>query len=773
MSAPRAKVLLPIPMGELYDYRLPDGTPVRDGALVRVPFGGRTLHGVLWGEGASDVPEAKLKGIDQLGALPPFTPAMRSFIDWVADYTLTPRGAVLKMALSVPEALEAPKAQRAFRIRRVQAPHPGPLPKGEGVSRTPARTRVLELLADGIARSAAEITKQARVGAAVVKGLAEAGAIEEVSLAVPLPEQHFDFERRVTEFSPAQTAAADALIQKVAAKTYSATLLDGVTGSGKTEVYFAAIEAALKAGQQVLVLLPEIALSVQWLERFRARFGAAPAVWHSGVPRAKKRDTWRGVAEGSTRLVVGARSALFLPFKNLALIVVDEEHEAAYKQEEGVIYQARVMAVVRAYIESIPVVLVSATPALETVANVENKRYGRLHLPERHAGAEYPEVEIADIRGLPATRWISDPLRAAIADTLGKGQQVMLFLNRRGYAPLTLCRACGHRFQCPSCSTWLVQHGKGVVRVESRESRGRFPPPNLPPQAGGVGVGAARDSRLSTLDSRHSLQCHHCGYVEPMPKACPKCAVEDKLAPCGPGVERVRDEVAALFPDAKLALMDSDSVQTVAEAEALVARMERGDIDILVGTQMMAKGHHFPKLALVGVIDADIGLSGGDLRASERTYQLLHQITGRAGREDAPGRAILQTAQPDHPAIRAMAEGDRDGFLGEELHAREIALMPPFTRLAAIIVSGIKEDEARRVAHAIGRQAMGEALPQVTILGPAPAPLYRLRGKFRFRLLVRADRTLSIQKLLRRWIAAVPIPRTTQVKVDVDPYSFL
>jgi primosomal protein N' (replication factor Y) len=528
-----------------------------------------------------------------------------------------------------------------------------------------------------------------------------------------------------------QKAAAGRLADSVA-EGFSVTLLDGVTGAGKTEVYFEAVAAALRAGRQVLVLVPEIALTGQWLDRFARRFGTAPEVWHSDLARGRRRHCWRRIAQGRAKVVVGARSALFLPFPDLGLIVVDEEHDSSYKQEDGVIYHARDMAVVRARLGEIPAILVSATPSLETVANVESGRYGRLHLPSRHGGAGLPSVELVDMRRdpPPRQRWLAPPLLLALKDTLAAGEQSLLFLNRRGYAPLTLCRACGHRLQCPNCTAWLVEH-----RLSGR------------------------------------LQCHHCGYAAGLPKECTDCGAEDSMVACGPGVERLAEEISALFPEARLALMTSDTVRGPGAAAAFVEAIANHEIDIILGTQIVAKGHHFPMLTLVGVVDADLGLMGGDLRASERTFQILHQVAGRAGREDRPGRVMLQTYHPDHPVMRALADGARDRFLEEEAAMRREGGWPPFGRLAALILSGRNEADVDAAASALGRA--GPNNNDMRVLGPAPAPLAMLRGRHRRRLLLKATRNTDMQKTLRQWLSRVRWPNGVRVQVDVDPYSFL
>ncbi len=666
MSSLFAEVLLPIARDAPYSYRVPEGMALVPGQSVTVPLGKREQVGVVWHlTQQCDVPADKLRDITALHELPPFTDSMRAFIDWVAEYTLSPKGMVLRMAMPVPEAFVP--------LKRVVKLKPAP-----------------------------------------------------VRVALPPPP-----------LMPAQVDAAAQLVSAVDAGGYQAFLLDGVTGSGKTEVYFAAITRALEQGKQVLVLLPEIALSTQWLTRFVERFGMEPVVWHSAVTPARKREGWKQVLKGEAKVVVGARSALFLPFQNLGLVVVDEEHDPSYKQEEGVCYHGRDMAVARAHVTGIPIVLASATPSLETLVNLERGRYRLLSLPDRVGGAAYPDVRIVDMRGTPKGQWLSASLIQAVGEVLASGQQSMLFLNRRGYAPLLLCRACGYRFECPDCSTWLVMHQQAT-----------------------------------------RMQCHHCGWQAPAPNLCPACAKPDTLTPCGPGVERVHEEVSRLFPTARVVEMTSDTVETLLQAERTVQAMAGGQIDILIGTQMMAKGYHFPKLRLIGVVDADVGLAGGDLRAMERSYQLLHQIAGRAGREGGKSLALLQTLLPDHAVMQAMVKGDRDAFIAWELRARQEAGMPPFTRLVSVLLTCRDEAVLRRAAVELARQAPGTLLADIEkgemrVLGPAPAPLYRLRGRYRVRFLCKAQRQVPMQAMIRHWIAATPLPRTVDVRVDVDPYAFV
>ncbi|HEX9463723.1 MAG TPA: primosomal protein N' [Alphaproteobacteria bacterium] len=729
------RVLLPLPLAGAYDYRAAPELGLQPGDFVHVPLGRRHLVGVVWdGAPSAELPEARLKAVSRRCDAPPMPADMRRFIDWVAAYTLAAPGAVLRMAMSVPAAFEPPRPTTLARLSD-RAPHPDSIDPEDKPRLTAARVRVLREMRAGPPRPVPEIARAAGVGAGVVRALIDLGWVETVAAvpnAAPLPEA----QGQAPELSPDQAAAAAALVGKLAGG-FSVTLLDGVTGSGKTEVYFEAIAANLSAGRQTLVLLPEIALSAQWFARYKTRFGASPAVWHSEIGPALRRRTWRDVAEGRTKVVVGARSALFLPFASLGLIVVDEEHEAAFKQEDGVIYHARDMAIVRARFAQCPAVLASATPSLETTLNVERNRYAALHLPDRHGGAALPQIHTVDLRKHPPPRnaFLSPTLREALRATLSAGEQAMLFLNRRGYAPLTLCRACGHRLNCPSCTSWLVEHRR----------TGR-------------------------------LLCHHCGHSEPRPDSCPSCGAADSFVPCGPGVERVAEEAAALFPEARLAVVTSDTIDGPRAAEEFVRRMTAHEIDLLIGTQIVAKGHHFPTLTLVGVVDADLGLAGGDLRAAERTYQLLHQVAGRAGRGDRPGRALLQTYMPEHPVMQALTRlsagrESRDGFLAAEADERQRHGWPPFGKLAALIIAGPDAQAVDAVARRLAATAPDR--DGVEVLGPAPAPLALLRGRHRRRFLMKARRDANLHAAIEAWLEPLKPPASVRIQVDVDPYSFL
>ncbi len=720
----RAAVLLPYPFPGPFDYRVPEGLAPMPGDLVLVPLNRREEVGVVWDTPdppeEKPVPEHRLRAIIGVVDSPPIREDVRRLVDWIAAYTLSPPGEVMRMALRVSRPDRTP----ASGWRRADTPVEARL--------TDARRRVLDCLSQGEPRTMADLARAARVSAAVIRGMADQGLLSPDALAADEPFRPPDPDHAGPALSTDQEAAARALCQAVKARAFSVTLLDGVTGSGKTEVYLEAIAQTLREGRQALVLLPEIALSSQWLSRFERRFGVPPAVWHSDLSSRVRRTTWRAVAEGKARVVVGARSALFLPFPDLGCVVVDEEHETAFKQEEGIVYHARDMAVVRARFRAAPAILVSATPSLETVANVEAGRYGRLHLPTRHGGAVMPRIEPIDLREDAPDRghFLAPKLIAAIRDTIGRGEQAMLFLNRRGYAPLTLCRRCGHRMQCPNCTAWLVEHR-----------------------------------------ARRELRCHHCGHAIPIPEKCPACEAEHSLAAVGPGVERITEEAAALFPEARWLVMASDTMPGPNAAAEAARAIEAREVDLIIGTQIVAKGWHFPHLTLVGVVDADLGLAGGDLRAAERTVQLLHQVAGRAGRAEAPGLVLLQTFSPEHPVMQALIEGDLEAFMVSEAAVRRPGQWPPYGRLAALIVSADTAGAADGIARDLG--ATAPRAEGVTVLGPAPAPLSILRGRHRRRLLLKTRRDIAVQPILSEWLARVKVPRGGRVDVDVDPVSFL
>ena len=712
-----------LPFAGPLTYAVPEGLELAPGDWVEAPLGKRAMVGVVWDDAAEAdaVDPAKLKAVAARLDAPRMREPLRRVVDWVAAYTLSPHGAVLRMAVHLPAILQPEVVRVAFRA--IADPPP------DGVRMTAARMRVLAAAAEP--QSAQALADMAETSAAVVRGMADAGLLARVAVATELPPGP-DLSRPGPALSAEQNAAAAVLTAAVEAHRFQVDVLDGVTGSGKTEVYFEAVAAALRAGGQVLVLLPEIALTAQWLDRFQQRFGVYPTAWHSEVSPPQRRRNWRWVAEGAARIVVGARSALFLPYRDLRFIVVDEEHDQAFKQEDGVRYHARDIAIVRAQMEGVPICLASATPSLETVANVERGRFRRLTLPQRHGGAAMPTVEICDLVETPPPRgqWIAPPLADAVSQALAEGEQALLFLNRRGYAPLTLCRTCGHRFACPSCSAWLVEH-----RYTGR------------------------------------LQCHHCGHQERVPTECPTCNATDSLAACGPGVERIAEEVAERWPAARVAVMSSDLLSGPAAVRDLIDSIGRHEVDLIVGTQLIAKGHHFPMLTVVGVVDADLGLAGGDLRASERTFQLLTQVSGRAGRAERPGRVLLQTVEPQQPVLQALVAGDRDAFYRAEQAARQDAGMPPYGRLAAVIVSASDLGAAMEFGQQLA--ATAPYTQDIRVLGPAPAPLALVRGRHRVRLLLHAKRSVNVPAALRAWLAGAKPTGSVRMAVDVDPYSFL
>ncbi|NTZ42783.1 primosomal protein N' [Altererythrobacter sp. SALINAS58] len=709
------------------DYRVPDGMAVEPGTIVTAPLGPRQITGIVWEEEhlrANPVPDAKLRPLLGVLPVPPIRASLRRLIEWTADYYCAPLSHVARMALSSGGALRGPATMTEYRLS-------GGMPE----RMTPQRERAMERL-EGEQATIRELADIAGVSDGVLRGLVSQGVLEPVTVDCdrPYPAAVADFAEPV--LNAIQQEVADRIVGAVQEERFAPFLLDGVTGSGKTETYFEPMAAALRAGRQVLVLLPEIALTENFLRRFEERFGAAPVVWHSALKSTERRRAWRAIAEGpengGAQVVVGARSALFLPFRALGLIVVDEAHEVSFKQDDGVRYNARDVAVMRARFEEIPVILASATPALESLQMAESGIYEKLDLPSRFGGASMPDIDIVDLtKEVPERgRWLAPRLVEEMKARLERGEQSLLFLNRRGYAPLTLCRHCGYRFQCPNCAAWLVEH------------------------------------RLS-----QRLACHHCGHETPPPPVCPECGEPDCLVACGPGVERIADEVAEILPDARVALVTSDTLNAPEKAAQFVAQAEAGAIDVIVGTQLVTKGFHFPELTLVGVVDADLGLEGGDLRAAERTYQQVAQVAGRAGRGAKPGSVLIQTRHPDAPVIAALAAGDRDAFYEAETEARRDAGAPPFGRWAAIIVSSEDEAEAREAARAIG--GTRPDLPDVAILGPAPAPMALLRGRYRYRLLMNARRSANLQDVIRKWLGDLNFPQGVRVSVDVDPYSFV
>ncbi|MCB2013550.1 MAG: primosomal protein N' [Sphingobium sp.] len=716
-------LLLNARLGPL-DYRVPVGIEAGPGSIVEVPLGPRRVTGVVWEDArfpdVATVDDKRLRPLLALSPAPPLPDAMRRLIEWVADYYMAPLASVLRMALSSDAATAGEKTIIEYRI-------------GAGLPERMTEQRAKALEAIGSRQgTASELAGHADVSVAVIRGLIKASALEPVEVNANAPYPLPDPAHGAPTLNDEQQEAARHLTAAVDAHAFHTFLLDGVTGSGKTEVYFEAIARAIESGRQSLVLLPEIALTEPFLKRFEARFGVQPVAWHSGLRQSERRRAWMAAARGEAQVVVGARSALFLPMPSLGLIVVDEAHEISFKQEDGVHYHARDVAVMRGKFEECPIVLASATPAIETRHQVALGRYEEIKLPARYGGAQMPDIIGIDLLTDPPERqrWISPKLVNAIDEVLERGEQALMFLNRRGYAPLTLCRHCGYRFQCPNCTAWMVEH-----KMTRR------------------------------------LACHHCGHMMPTPRECPECHEEDALVACGPGVERIADEVKMLFPQARTAIVTSDTLWSPERVAEFVAGVESGATDIIIGTQLVTKGYHFPNLTLVGVIDADLGLEGGDLRAAERCFQQIMQVAGRAGRGEKPGRVFLQSRMMHAGVIQALLSGDAERFYATETRNREIANAPPFGRFAAIIVSSENAEEALAVAR-----RLGDAAPRsegLDIYGPAPAPLAQLRGRYRHRLLVHASRTLNVQEAIRYWLDQVACPASVRITVDIDPYNFL
>ncbi len=711
------RVAVPLYLPKTLDYLWQGEANAHKYQMVEVAVSGRPYHGMVVDvieEDKEPKRKYKLKPAQPLEDITLPTPTGK-FYEWVSSYNFSFPGEGLRAALQGGKIPPRPVAETVLAAT------------GKSPARlTPTRQKVLDATNNHSYSTQTELAKKAEVSTGVVKSLIEEGCIK----AKIAGTKELNIQIKRVNLGTAQAQAAQQISAAMANKSYVPFLLDGVTGSGKTEVYFEAIADLLQQDKtgQVLVLLPEIALTPQWLERFEERFGFTPHIWHSSVSDGKRRHAWWKAYDGSARVVIGARSALFLPFSDLRLIIVDEEHDPSYKQEEGFRYHGRDMAIVRAKLFSCPVVLASATPSLESWHNANDGRYKLLNLPSRYGNATLPEIKVVDMAAqkLKADNFISPVLLKALEETVNNKQQALLFLNRRGFAPLLICRNCAHRVECPSCSACLVVHGA-------------------------------------------YLQCHHCGLSESYPEVCPKCNKEKSLHPFGPGTRKIMAELRNILPQARCMVVDKDSVATPAQMREVVDKMQKQELDILVGTQMLAKGHDFDHLMLVGVIDADMGLAHGDLRAAERTFQLLTQVSGRAGRREERGNVILQTHTPDHPLFKALKDMDRDRFLALELKGRKATGFPPFGRLVALIISGENENAVIASSKQLAQTLPTEAETQ--LFGPAPAPLLKLKDQYRYRLLLRTD--TPPHELLQRWLLNTKLAKGIRIDVDIDPQSFL
>ena len=722
------KVLIPNVVNTGYDYRLT--APAEIGTFVGVTIMNRPYIGVVWGFGDSNLPEQKIKNVTHV-----YESGLNiSDLQWIkrmSEWTLMAPGAVLRLIINVPDAFLPPKTEELYSYNH------------ESTARmTDNRIAVSDAFAsnDFDSMSANDIQNIAHVSSAVIRTMIKNGTLVASDVRESNPNQ-FVYEYNDVGnivLNTEQQAAADTIGATIEAGGFSVHLLDGITGSGKTQVYFDAAWRAYSRGKSVLLMMPEIALTAQFMSRFESRFGAPPVVWHSNLTAARRREIWRGVMNGKIRIVVGTRSALFLPWTDLGLIVIDEEHDPSYKQEDMGNYHARDMAILRANISKIPVVLASATPAAETLENVNLGKYVQLKLTSRFGGAQLPKISTIDLREnrpesymidtVEQTGFLSAPLCDALRDTLASGHQAMLFINRRGFAPITQCKKCGWVATCPDCSVGMTYHKR---------------------------IG--------------KLLCHICGRAMPLMKKCPMCDFDVSMR--GVGLEKIQEEVIAKFPGVRTALVSSDTILSRQSLERLVDQMESGEIDVVIGTQILAKGHHFPNLTLVGVVDADMGLFGTDFRAGEHTFQQLFQVAGRAGRGAHPGTVLLQTYQPEHPVLTAICDGNRDAFMTTDMAARRMAQMPPYGNLIAVIVEGQRESILTQFCATLAANA--PVLHGAKIMGPIAAQVYQIRNWYRMRFLVAGPKNANLQPVVAKWISAVKTPSNIRIKLDVNPINFM
>lgn len=715
-------VLLPNPQNSGYDYRLPFTAKLGD--YISVPMRNSEQIGLIVGPGsATDLDASKIRNAFKLFDIPGMSDLDIKWLYKMSEYTMLKPGAILKLILNVPDAFLPKKMETLYSW------------SGNVDRMTEQRIAVSDafLANPNESLSETDIKNISGVSTSVVRGLIQSGAL--IPTGSNVIETFTPHEYKTDgghKLNDEQLSASSSVNIN---HGFLVHLLDGVTGSGKTQVYFDIVARAYASGKSVLIMMPEIALTAQFMNRFTERFGSAPIVWHSNLSSASRRNIWQNVSNGKIKMVIGTRSALFLPWQNLGLIIVDEEHDTSYKQEDMGSYHARDMAILRAHINSFPVVLASATPSAETIHKVQIGAYSVSHLHSRFGGATMPKIELIDLRqNSPAPinnqrTWLTEPLVLAMEQTLAKRQQSMLFINRRGYAPITVCQKCGHNINCPDCSIGMVYHQK-----------------------------------------TGKLQCHYCGNSAPVPTKCPNCGTENLMTHTGVGIERIRDEVIARFPFARVAILSSDLIVSPQSLERIISEIENHEIDIIIGTQILAKGHHFPNLTLVGVIDADMGLFGTDFRSHEKTFQQLYQVSGRSGRAEHPGRVLIQTYQPEHPVLIAIANNDRDGLMKNDLKNRLAASMPPFGQLISIIVEC--DDEKKLQSFC---QKLSDITPianGVSILGPMPAPMYKIRSWYRMRFLVTGGEKSKLQPIVEHWLNKIKIPHDIRLKIDVNPQSF-
>ena len=714
-----------------FDYACQKIQKLEVGQIVKVPFGKKAAWGVIE-KLQEDRKDIQIKQIIKVFDGYILSGYLMRFINWVAEWNFTSKGSVLKLVLSNIDIIE--KENKPIGWIMNTNPDISKLKKlFPNFKLTKKRKQIIRTLSQTKPILTKELIDQTGVSKRTISELKKLNIINsmEVSSDISLPEFKVLRNSNII-LNSSQRNAVEKINRIKSNNKFDAVLLDGLTGSGKTEVYFEIIAETLKQRKQALVLLPEIYLSSEWSMRFKNSFGITPLVWHSNLSKKVRRETWDQIIKGKVNVIVGARSALFLPFRTLGLIVIDEEHDHSFKQEEGVLYNARDMGIIRAKIENIPVILSTATPSLETWQNTQTKKFSHIELPKRIGDAELPRVKLIDMKGvnLPYNKWISPTLKDEISKNLVNRNLTLLFLNRRGYAPLKLCSSCGYRLGCKNCQSWLVEHKKNNLLI-----------------------------------------CHQCGIQQKLPEICDECSEKETFISCGPGVERLEEEILDYFPDIRIEILSSDTIQSSEIMNDFLKRIRNGKIDLIIGTQIISKGHNFKNLTLVGVIDADMSLSGGDLRASEKAFQVLHQVSGRAGRENKKGLVVIQTYDPKNQVIEALSKNNRDEFLKiESKHRKEINL-PPFGKLAAIIISSKNQRELE--AFSINLKKKSPSFQNVMILGPAPAPMYYLRGKYRYRFLIKSTKEVNIQKVIKDWVYKIKIPYTIKLVVDIDPYSFL
>lgn len=723
------KVLIPNVVNVGYDYRLK--SPANIGDYVHVSVMNKPYVGVIIGRGDSGLSESKIKNVVAVFDFPGMSKSDLEWIKKMSEWTMMPMGNVLRLIVNVPDAFVPPKLEKLYSFN-----------DDKKVRQTENRQAVADAYSsnDNQPMSVNDVKNIARVSSAVINSMIKNGTLKETDYRIKNTNNNFIHDYSNTGnvvLNQEQKYTADEIAKNIN-NGFSVFLLDGITGSGKTQVYFDSAWRAYEQGKSVLLMMPEIALTAQFMSRFESRFGEKPVVWHSNLTAANRREIWRGVANGKIRMVVGTRSALFLPWQNLGLIVVDEEHDGSYKQVDMGNYHARDMAILRAKISGFPIILASATPSAETIKNVKSGKYKELRLKSRFGGAQMPTIETIDMRAEKPEKYsvgqinhsgnLSPSLINAIKETLDDGQQIMLFINRRGFAPIVHCKKCGWTAQCPDCSVGMTYHKK---------------------------IG--------------KLLCHICGRTENMSDVCPQCGGE--VSTFGVGLEKVQEEINAKFPNAKTALVSSDTMMSRQALERLVSKMESGEIDIVIGTQILAKGHHFPNLTLVGVVDSDMGLFGADFRAGEHTFQQLFQVAGRAGRGDKPGRVLLQTFQPEHPVIKSICAADRDAFMAQDMESRSIAKMPPYGQLIAVVVEAQKENILKKYCSDLIANA--PELKGGKIMGPIAAQLYQIRNWYRMRFLVAGDERANLQPVVKQWLERVKQPNNVRVKIDVNPQNFM